>query len=70
MSNDAVAELIAEAVRGLVRFVDERPDGATADGDVRALEDVVYILNQVDPEDEPRLRALLGPEFVAILGWT
>ena len=70
MSNDAVAELLAEALRDLVRFVDERPDDATTDDDVRALESVAYVLSQAAPEDRPRMRALLGPEFMATLGWT
>jgi hypothetical protein len=70
MSNDSVAELLAEALRDLVQFVDARPDDATADDDVRALESVAYVLSQVAPEDRPRMRALLGPEFVATLGWT
>ncbi len=70
MAGDVVAELLAEALRDLVRFVDERPDDATADDDVRALESVAHVLNQVTLEDQPRMRALLGPEFVATLGWT
>ncbi len=70
MSSDAVAELLAEALRDLVRFVDERPADATADDDVRALEDVANVLSRVAPEDRPRMRALLGPEFAAALGWT
>ncbi|MFB6720022.1 hypothetical protein ACFCV3_07675 [Kribbella sp. NPDC056345] len=69
MAGDPVAELLAEALRDLVRFVDERPDDATADDDVRALESVAYVLDQVPPEDRSRMRALLGPEFVATLGW-
>jgi hypothetical protein len=69
MPNDAVAELLAEALRDLVRFVDERPDDATADDDVRALESVAYVLNRVAPEDRPRMGALLGAELMAALGW-
>ncbi|GAB3938636.1 hypothetical protein GCM10029976_053420 [Kribbella albertanoniae] len=70
MTGDVVAELLAEALRDLVRFVDERPDDATADDDVRALESVAHVLHQVTPEDRPRMRALLGSEFAASLGWT
>jgi len=63
VSDAAIARLLADALRGLVRFVDERPDDATADDDVRALEDVAYVLNRVAPEDQGRLRTLLGDDL-------
>jgi hypothetical protein len=68
VSDTAVAGLLADALRGLVRFVDERPDDATADDDVRALEDVAYVLNRVAPEDQERLKALLGDELSFTIG--
>jgi hypothetical protein len=68
VSDAAVAGLLADALRGLVRFVDERPDDATADDDVRALEDVAYVLNRVAPEDQERLKALLGDELSSSIG--
>jgi hypothetical protein len=68
VSDTAVAGLLADALRGLVRFVDERPDDATADDDVRALEDVAYVLNRAAPEDQERLKALLGDELSFTIG--
>ena len=68
MPNDDVAQLVAEALRELVRFVDERTDSATADDDVRALETVAYTLNRVADEDRERLRDLLGPELAPLVG--
>jgi len=59
MSNDVVALLLAEALRDLARFVDNRPDDATADDDVKALESVAYFLSQVPLQDQPRMRELL-----------
>jgi len=49
-------------------IVDERPDDATADADVRALEDVAYVLTRVAPEDRDRLRELLGAEMSENIG--
>jgi len=69
MSNDVVARLLAEALRDLARFVDNRPADATADDDVKALESVAYVLSQVPLQDQPRMRELLGADFVATLGW-
>lgn len=63
VSDAAIAGLLADALRGLIRFVDERPADATADDDVRALEDVAYVLTRVAPEDRDRLRDLLGNEL-------
>ncbi len=55
-----VAAILAEALRGLIDFVDSRPSDATEDDDVKALEDVAYVLNKVSPEQASRLIAVLG----------
>ena len=55
-----VAAILAEALRGLIHFVETRASDATEDDDVRALEDVAYVLNKVSPEHAPRLVAVLG----------
>lgn len=70
MASEEVAQLLADALRGLVRFVDERTEDATADDDVRALEDVAYVLSQVADEDRSRLLAYLGAETAQELGLT
>lgn len=69
MTEDTVTRLLAEALRALVLFTEQRTDDATADDDVRALEDVTHVLNQAAPADRTRLRALLGDEFCFMLGW-
>jgi hypothetical protein len=68
VSDAAIADLLAEALRGLVRFVEGRPDDATADDEVRALEDVAYVLTRVTPEDRERLMGLLGDELSSRMG--
>ena len=55
-----VAAILAEALRGLIDFVETRASDATEDDDVRALEDVAYALNKVPPEHASRLVAVLG----------
>lgn len=45
------------------------PDDATADDDIRALEDVAYVLNHVAEAGRTRVRDLLGDGVVAMLGW-
>lgn len=63
MDQDPVAVLLAQALRGLVDYVELRDDSFTTDDDVRALKNVAWVLNQVAPEDSDRLRALLGPKM-------
>lgn len=63
MTTDPVAELLAEALRGLVWFVEERPEDTTSDDDVRALEDVASVLHRVGRADRGRLCGLLGAEL-------
>jgi hypothetical protein len=55
-----VAAVLAEALRGLLDFVETRAPDATEDDDVRALEDAAHVLNKVPPEHAPRLVAVLG----------
>ena len=69
MPEDRLTLLLAEALRDLVLFVEHRPEGATEDDDVRALEDVVDVLGQAPPAERARMRQLLGDEVVAFLGW-
>ncbi|KRB73999.1 hypothetical protein ASE01_18565 [Nocardioides sp. Root190] len=69
MPEDALPRLLAEALRDLVLFIENRPDDATADDDMRALEDVAYVLNQVAAADRTRARDLLGDEVIAMFGW-
>ena len=66
---DHLTTLLADALRVLVLFVENRPEDATPDDDVRALEDVVYVLSQASPADRARVRHLLGDEVSAFLGW-
>ncbi|WP_422758754.1 hypothetical protein [Paenarthrobacter sp. C1] len=66
---DHLTTLLAEALRVLVLFVENRSEDATPDDDVRALEDVVYVLSQASPADRARVRHLLGDEVSAFLGW-
>jgi hypothetical protein len=67
---DPVTHLLAEALRSLVWFVEERPEDATADDDVRALEDVASVLHRVGDADRDRLCDLLGAELCGALGLT
>ena len=60
--------MLAEALRGLAWFVEERPEDATADDDVRALEDVASVLHRVDQTDRGRLCDLLGAELCVAIG--
>jgi hypothetical protein len=66
---DALTRLLGEALRDLVLFIEQRPEDATADDDVRALEGVAHLLNQVAPSDRTRVRHLLGDEVFPMLGW-
>lgn len=69
MIEDSLTRLLGEALRDLVLFTEQRPDDATADDDVRALEGVTYVLNQATPADRTRARELLGDDFCSMLGW-
>lgn len=68
MASDDVASALAEALRLLVQFVDERPDDATQDDDVQALEDAAYVLHQVTGNSRIELTSLLGPDVSEALG--
>lgn len=68
MTQDPLAVLMAEALRNLVDYVDRRDDSYTDDDDVRALEYVAYVLNQVEPADADRLRSLLGRKMAFEVG--
>lgn len=61
--------LLAEALRDLVLFVEHRPETATEDDDVRALEDLVSVLGQASPTDRNRMKQLLGDEVYSYFGW-
>ena len=69
MPEEPLTKSLAQALRDLVLFVETRPDDATADDDVRALEDLAFVLNQLAPADRIRAQALLGDHVVAMLGW-
>lgn len=58
--------MLAEALRGLVWFVEERAEDATADDDVRALEDVASVLHRVGEADRGRLCDLLGAKLCGV----
>jgi hypothetical protein len=68
MPPDPVQQALAEALRALVAFVAGRPEDASADDDVRALEDAAYVLQQVEQGDRDRLTELLGPVVAEQLG--
>jgi len=68
MASDQVDRLLAEALRGLVAFVEGRPEGASADEDVRALEAVAHVLQQAEPEGRRQLTNLLGPNMSEQIG--
>jgi hypothetical protein len=53
----------------LVLFVEHRPETATADDDVRALENFASVLSQASAADRTRVRHLLGDEVSSFLGW-
>jgi hypothetical protein len=67
-STDPVAGLLAEALRRLVDYVENRPGDATDDDDVRALEDVAHVLLQISLADRPRLVGALGDRHSRWLG--
>ena len=69
MPDDHLTTLLGEALRDLVLFVERRSESATADDDVRALEDVAHVLNQASTADSARVRHLLGDEVFSFLGW-
>ena len=69
MADDLVTALLARALRDLVLFVEHRPDAATADDDLKALEDFADVMHQVQVGSRPQLRALLGEEVYGMLGW-
>jgi hypothetical protein len=66
---DHLTTLLAEALRDLVLFVEHRPESATPDDDVRALEDFVYVLSQASPADRARVKDLLGDDVFRFLDW-
>ena len=63
-----VEQRLAEALRGLVDFTERRPDDATADDDIRALEDAAFVLQGASPAARVQLVELLGPELSYGLG--
>lgn len=69
VEEDHLTTLLAEALRDLVLFVEHRPEDATADDDVRALESFAHVLSQASTTDRARVRHLLGDEVFSFLGW-
>ena len=65
---DPLLPVLADAVCLLLEYVAQRPDDASADDDVKALESAAYILNQVAPEDRERLVGLLGAKHSRAVG--
>jgi hypothetical protein len=68
VENDPLVLALAEALRNLIGFVSTRPDDASIDDDVRALEDVAWTLKQVPSRHQDRLIRLLGAGTSAALG--
>lgn len=68
MTDDPLVALLAKALQDLVNFVDTRPEDATEDDDVRALESVAYTLQQAAAEDRARLASLLGEKLSGEVG--
>lgn len=66
--SDALVQVLAEALCGLVDYVERRPEDATDDDDVNALEDVAHALSGVPSESVPRLVEALGIERSRALG--
>lgn len=65
---DDLTTLLGEALRDLVLFVESRPDHATQDDDVRALEGVAWTLDRAAPADKERIREVLGDDVSSMLG--
>jgi hypothetical protein len=65
---DQLVPVLAEALRGLLDYVEGRPEHATADDDVTALEDAAASLLQIDPDQRALLIATLGDEHARIVG--
>jgi hypothetical protein len=65
---DPVAAGLAEALRYLLDFVENRPEDATFDDDVKALEDAAATLHHVPAEHQQRLVDLLGHRHSRWLG--
>ena len=60
--------IVAAALCDLIDFVEERPDDATADDDVRALESAAATLLRVQPGDRDHLVDLLGADRSRAVG--
>ena len=67
-SDTDLARALAEALGGLMRYVDARTEQDTEDDDVRALEDVAAVLQGASPEGRRRLRELWGEELAEMVG--
>ena len=68
MESDPLTATVGQALAALIRYVDSRPEDATTDDDVRALEDVARVLQQAPATDHARLRELLGEQIANGLG--
>lgn len=69
MPEDDLTTLLGEALRHLALFVEHRPETATEDDDVKALEGFAAVMSQVAPADRVRVRKLLGDEVYSWFGW-
>ena len=67
-SQDPLVAPLAKTVALLLEYIDQRPDDATADDDVKALESAAYVLTQVEPTDRERMATLLGAETSRAVG--
>lgn len=66
--SESLLVVVAEALAHLVTYVNARPEAATADDDVHALEYVAFLLQRCTAEEKDRLRSLLGSELADALG--
>lgn len=62
MAPDDVARTLGSALSSIVRFVEERPEEATADDDVRALEALAQVVSAADHNTRSRLREFLDSD--------
>lgn len=68
--SESIEALLVEALCGLVDYVETRDASCTDDDDVRALEDVAFVLHRVAAEERQHLIDLLGPRMSFEIGLT
>lgn len=67
-SDTELAVVLAQALGGLLEYVDARTDDYTEDDDVRALEDVGAVLHSAQAEAQKRLCELWSDEVAEMAG--